>query len=178
LDALGKAVFLQNIKDKRRSPHFNRMFVIPSLWTPNHKYCSTWCQTKDLVIAKAKQHVRCSKAFAEVLSLEQKHNKHPSNALLGKLNDPWQALLTLLTACMGADARLIFTDQRGLHNLLHVNDYNMDKAFVYAILLASTLLGTSAFPGGFHGTWPPLCPKAAHSHAVPIQQASSSSGPP
>jgi len=91
----------------------------------------------------------------------------------------------LLTACMGSDARLIFVGERGPHKLLHVNDYNMDKAFVYAILLLSKLLGQAAFPSGFFDKWPPVCPDPAHSLAAAIDgkephlrvsQAGSSSG--
>ena len=166
---MSKGTFLGNIKDKLKAGRFTRFVVLMSLWTPNKAYTSTWCQVKDLVVTRSRHQVRCSKLFSELISQEQLTGRHACNALLGSINDPAGALMHLLTACMGSDARLIFVGERGPGKLLHVNDYNMDKAFVYAILLLSRLLGQAAFPSSFFDTWPPLGPNAAHSHVVPIE---------
>ena len=59
----------------------------------------------------------------------------------------------LLVACIGSDARNIFLSERGPHRLLHVNEYNLDKTFVYAIIVLSKILGPNAFPCGFFDQW-------------------------
>ena len=70
LDRLSKENFLGNIKDKINQGLFNRYVVLTSLWTPNKAYTSTWSQVKDLVVKRFTKHVRCSKLFSELISLE------------------------------------------------------------------------------------------------------------
>ena len=44
--------------------------------------------------------------------------------------------------------------------LLHINDYVMEKAFVYGIVALSKWLGEERFPYGVYGQWPPKFPAA------------------
>jgi hypothetical protein len=140
---------------------------------------------KDLVVSRGTRYVRCSKIFAEVIAKELTKARHQFNRPLATLNDLAVALMHMFVACVGADARLIFVGERGPHRLLHVNEYNMDKAFVYAMLLLSRILKQQSFPSGFYDTWPPVCSDPAHSLAAAIDgkephlrvsQAGSSSG--
>ena len=112
---------------------------------------------------------------------------HIHGKALGSTSEPVAALFALLVACIGSEARTILLGERGPHRLLHVNDYNLDKTFTYAIILLSKILGQDPFPGGFFDQWPPRCPAAAHSLAGPlaniepsfrVEYASSSCGVP
>ena len=40
-----------------------------------------------------------------------------------------------------------------------MNDYVMEKAFVYGIIALSKWLGKEKFPKGVYGTWPPPPPE-------------------
>ena len=140
---------------------------------------------KDLVVSRGTRYVRCSKIFAEVIAKELTKARNQFNRPLAILNDPVVALMHMFVACVGADARLISVGERGPHKLLHVSEYNMDKAFVYAMLLLSRILKQPSFPSGFYDTWPFVCPDPAHSFVAAIDdkephlrvsQAGSSSG--
>ena len=47
--------------------------------------------------------------------------------------------------------------------MLHLNDYVLEKTFVYAILCLSKWLGADTFPQGIYGKWPPAPPKNLYS---------------
>ena len=55
-------------------------------------------------------------------------------------------------------ARDVFQGKNTPLKLLHVNDYVMDKAFVYGIVSLSKWLGQETFPYGVFYKWPPACP--------------------
>ena len=42
--------------------------------------------------------------------------------------------------------------------MLHVNDYVLEKTFVYGIVALSKWLGPECFPHGVYGHWPPKLP--------------------
>ena len=69
--------------------------------------------------------------------------------------DPSEASMELLVSCIGSYARSIFVGDKGLRKILHINDYSLDKTFVYAIMTMSKILGHSYWPCGVFGTWPP-----------------------
>ena len=69
-------------------------------------------------------------------------------------NDSSEVLQQVLVCCIGVDARDIFVGDKGIRKLLHINDYSLDKTFVYAIMVISTVLGYSYWPCGVFGTWP------------------------
>ena len=97
--------------------------------------------------------------------LKEKGRFHDVGA---RINEPLEALLTMLAACVGHDARIIFTGNHSPHKILHVNDYNVDKSFVYAIMVLSVLCGCDGFPCGIYNNWPPVKPTAVHSHDMVI----------
>ena len=57
-------------------------------------------------------------------------------------------------------ARRVFDGNYRPLKLLHVNDYVMEKAFVYGIVALSKWLGEERFPYGVYGQWPPKFPAA------------------
>ena len=69
--------------------------------------------------------------------------------------DSSEVLQQVLVSCIGAQAREIFVGDKGIRKLLHINDYSLDKTFVYAIMVLSTILSYSFWPCGVFGTWPP-----------------------
>ena len=52
--------------------------------------------------------------------------------------------------------------------MLHLNDYVLEKAFVYGILALSKWLGEKRFVYGVYGNWPPTFPEGL----VPSTQGS------
>ena len=42
-----------------------------------------------------------------------------------------------------------------MRHVLQANEYNMDKSFVYGVIMLSKWLGQDRFPAGVYGMWPP-----------------------
>ena len=57
--------------------------------------------------------------------------------------------------------RRIFIGPTALQEVLHINEYVMDKAFVYGVVMLSKWLGSERLPGGVYGLWPPDPPPEA-----------------
>ena len=74
--------------------------------------------------------------------------------------DPVGALHALLSAFVPC-ADQIFQGGYTPLRLLHMNDYVMEKAFVFAVIALSKWLGPDRWPMGFYETWPPPLPLAA-----------------
>ena len=66
-------------------------------------------------------------------------------------------LQTLLEQCVPHSSK-IFEGKYGVMTLLHINDYIIEKTFVYAIFCLSKWLGKELFEWGIHGPWPPVAP--------------------
>ena len=55
--------------------------------------------------------------------------------------------------------------------MLHLNDYSLEKTFVYGIMALSKWLGQTRFPYGVYGSWPPTLPACyipASSMSMPV----------
>ena len=96
-----------------------------------------------------RRQVRCGLPFQEVIDTEA------PQSILGR--DPVDTLYRLFSACVPA-ARQVFVDAYRPLRLLHVNDYILEKAFVYGIVALSKWLGEERFPCGVYGQWPPPFP--------------------
>ena len=70
-------------------------------------------------------------------------------------------LETLLEQCVPHSSK-ICCGNYGVMKLLHMNDYIIEKTFVYAIFLLSKWLGNDIFSCGIYGTWPPAPPAELH----------------
>ena len=93
--------------------------------------------------------VRCGQLFLELVhEVSGDKNCHFVNAV--------EVLYRLWERCM-PHARHIFTGNVTPLRLLHVNDYIMEKTFVYGILCLSKWLGDKKFPQGVYA-WPPQLP--------------------
>ena len=68
-------------------------------------------------------------------------------------------LYRLFSKCV-PEARRVFDGASRPLKLLHVNDYVLEKAFVYGIVALSKWLGEERFPYGVYGQWPPKFPAA------------------
>ena len=93
--------------------------------------------------------VRCSQCFQQVVDDEapRGHVAH----------EPVETLYRLFSACVPS-ARRVFTGSYSPLRLLHVNDYVLEKAFVYGIVALSKWLSEDRFPQGVFGHWPPKAP--------------------
>ena len=65
----------------------------------------------------------------------------------------------------------IFTGPVTMHHLLHANDYVLDKAFVYGVIMLSKWLGQVRLPAGVYGMWPPDPPPGAIPDPAPVADA-------
>ena len=70
-------------------------------------------------------------------------------------------LETLLEQCVPYSSK-VFCGNVGVMKLLHMNDYIIEKTFVYAIVCLSKWLGKDIFSWGIYGTWPPAPPPDLH----------------
>ena len=71
--------------------------------------------------------------------------------------DAKQTLMALLEKCV-PHATKIFTGNYEVSQLLHLNDYVLEKTFVYAIVCLSKWMGEKVFPQGIYGHYPPAAP--------------------
>ena len=71
-----------------------------------------------------------------------------------RLNTDANETLSRLFKLIVPRARDIFASLTWLR-LLHVNQYSMEKSFVYGIVALSKWLGQDRFPPGIYDVWPP-----------------------
>ena len=139
---------------------FERQVIVIPLWTPDILLTKTWCTTIGLISGTRKQ-VRMGGYFQELLE------RVASPTMFGR--DPVDSLLRMLRLCVPC-ANRIFTGNYAPLRLLHLNDYVMEKAFVYGIIALSKWLGEEKFAYGIYGRWPPPFPEGL----VPSTQGSTS----
>ena len=97
---------------------------------------------------------RCSLSFQQVIEREAPASHFGI--------DPCEQILRLFAACVPR-ARDIFSGPYTPARLLHMNDYVVEKAFVYGVVALSKWLGAERFPHGIYGRWPPNAPELAPS---------------
>ena len=92
--------------------------------------------------------VRCSPNFDSYLE------EVAPTKTIGGSKDPIKALSILLDAAAPGSSRYVFILSRSLLRYLHMNDYVLDKTFVFCIVALSKWLGDVKFPQGIFN-WPP-----------------------
>ena len=100
----------------------------------------------------------CAAKFAvetETGKKRAKEAKSVSPLLPGEATDMLIRLWSLCVPC----ARRFFCGDNNALRLIHLNDYVLDKTFVYGILQVSSWLGKDDFKWGVHDRWPPEPPK-------------------
>ena len=102
--------------------------------------------------------VRASSRLLSVISqVPANHLLSPANLLFRACTDPIQTLESLIRACF-EESHLMFNGLWNAECLLVDCDYNLDKAFVRAVIAVSKWLGEASFPNGLFGNWPPTPP--------------------
>ena len=127
---------------------FRRQVILHDLWEGNRNLTSEWASVDSCTTGESRQ-VRCGHHFEEML-LEV---APPSS--FG--NEAVETLFRLFELCVPSARKIFITSYTPLR-LLHLNDYSLEKAFVYGIMALSKWLGRTKFPQGVHGRWPPKLP--------------------
>ena len=157
-----KNVMEQALKDKL----FERHPYVPHLWPEDSRVPLiklALVQPPGAHGPDGKRHwVRCASTF------ELEVRKNWTECVKFGM-DPIEALRRLLAAFVPCHDK-IFTGAYTPLRLLHMNDYVMEKAFVFAVIALSKWLGPKRWPPGFYDTWPPPLPppeaKAAEAAVV------------
>ena len=141
----------------------DRYLFINELWQNDKSLTKHWCTAKDKPFHGVTQNrnVYCAQRFAHLID---QYGRGPMF-----VKDPKQTMLTLLEKCVPYASR-IFCGNYEVSEMLHLNDYVLEKTFVYAILCLSKWLGKEVFPQGIY-LWPPIAPPdlyACDSDVVPV----------
>jgi hypothetical protein len=128
---------------------FRRPLVVNDLWASDKTLTLEWAYTLPFNGGPRRQ-VRCGLPFQELVDVEA------PKTMLG--HDAVEVLLVLFSKCV-PNARRLFDGAYRPARLLHVNDYVLDKAFVYGIVVLSKWMGVERFPQGVYGQWPPQFPE-------------------
>ena len=142
----------------------DRPILLPQLWEDDNSLTTPWTSFQPPGGGQRRS-VRMSVSFLSVVE------KMTAKTHYGW--DPADQLLRLLTACSPA-ARQVFTGQLSPLRLFLLNECVFEKAFIFAIIVLSNLLGPEKFPEGIYGEWPPAAPASVPSSA---SSASSSASP-
>ena len=158
------------VKDMYLTKAFERPVWIPPLWTPDNALTTQWLAVKPFSGGGVPRSIRCGEPFEAIIDREA---PQPFNARNGP-----DMLLKLLEKCVPC-ARKIFSGHTSPMKLLHMNDYVIEKTFVFAVISLSKWLGKEWFSHGVFGDWPPIAPHdlfGGASDVVPLSFSSGSSG--
>jgi hypothetical protein len=160
-DGAYKIIWLNLIESLAVEKHWFRSCMrIPHLWTTDRTLLVHHSETTIYNIPGKKQRVMCSAHFERYLQrVDCGQNGN-------KTKDAMKSLMTLLNQTVPLAVRYIFKDSQELHRILHLNDYVLDKAFVYCILWVSKAMTEKYFRHGVH-CWPPKAPSAVMQPALP-----------
>ena len=133
---------------------FQRRLSIPELWEPGTGFTQRWAQTQCVGCAGVRW-VRCCPEFLVSVI----HRCAPP--AIGASPDPPGTLLKLFQACFPMAKQVLEQSESYTPiRILHMNDYNMEKAFVWGVIAFSKWLGVESFPLGVYN-WPPARPGGA-----------------
>ena len=141
------------------------MLLLPEIWETTTNLTMEWASVVQLSASnldrsgKTRRNVRCGAEFQEYLETSSRNTWKP--------NDPTQAMKSVFKKIVPLADRML-TESYSPLKLLHLNDYVMEKAFVYGVICLSRWLGEEHFPEGCHGQWPPELPE----DMKPIRSAS------
>ena len=151
---------------------FKRIIYLPRLWDDHDSFSVPWGQNQTPW--GTKRLVRVSLPLLSVIEDVAPAPKYSA--------DPCNRLLALFQACCCPRVSEVFCGPYTPARLLHMNDYIVDKAFVYGVILLSKWLGSARFPLGIFGAWPPAYPfdhgaGSQPTTCVSVSAASGSAGP-
>ena len=86
------------------------------------------------------------------------------------VKDPIQTMKTLLEKSVPYASR-IFCGNYEVAQLLHLNDYVLEKTYVYAVLCLSKWLGKEVYPQGIYLWFPKAPPEVYTSDVVQVPHA-------
>ena len=124
---------------------------IPNLWVPDESLLTQWSQLKPPEGGRPRK-TRCSVQFSQVLGT---YYDDPFAA-----RDARVALISVFRRCVPSPSSM-FTGPASIHHLIHLNDYVLDKTFVYGAIMLSKWLHEERLPKGVYGLWPPDPPPGA-----------------
>ena len=155
-DLADRVDFAGHLKNLEKTGRFGHTIMFNSPWKSDTSPNTTWGNTPDINYPKKQHVVRCSPKFAKTIdvALKKAASRHAGHGHRNA-NDPVEAIKQLLVACIGSQAREIFVGDKGIRKILHINDFSLDKTFVYAIFMMSKFLGEHYWPCGVFGSWPP-----------------------
>ena len=128
---------------------FRRQVIVRDLWEGTRSLTSEWARVDSFTNGNSHV-VKCGQHFEEMLQ-----NAVPPTDFG---NDAVETLFRLFTLCVPC-ARTIFMAPYTPLRLLHMNDYSLEKTFVWGIMALSKWLGQDKFPHGVYGSWPPKLPR-------------------
>ena len=145
----GKDYLVEAIERRKKQGVFERQIVMSNLWTEDTSFTQPW-QTVTQFNNGHQRSVRCGQVFMEVVE-SVSDCKKVTNA-----KTPVEVLFRLWERCMPC-ARKVFEGPFSPLRLLHLNEYIMEKTFVYGVICMGKWLDEKKFPQGVY-TWPPQLP--------------------
>ena len=158
---------------------FTRQLVIRDLWDADKSFTSEWAKVSSSIVGGPLRQVRCGFPFRELIE------RYAPPSRFGP--DPVASLMSLFSKCVPCAKKIFYAK---ILRFYHMNDYVLEKTFLYGIVALSKWLGRDLFPDGVHGDWPPALPKdmlprrsasdaievdaSAHSQAAPEAGSSAS----
>ena len=146
---LDRTRFTKEVDAMLLSRFFSRFPTnIPDLWVPLDHLTYQWCQfSPPGRIGGHPRWVRCSAKFNMLI---EKYD--PPRGMLAR--NPVDSLYKVFEMIVPRP-RQIFLAHSHLHQVIHINDYILDKTFVYGVVMLSKWLGQERLPKGVYGVWPP-----------------------
>jgi hypothetical protein len=148
MSAGAKKGFEKEVSSLLGTHTLKRQLFIKDLWVSDISLTVSWSNTPSFT-GGPRRSVRCGLPFQELV------DRVAPRSMFAQ--DPVETLFLLFSACVPC-ARRVFTDAYTPLRLLHVNDYVLEKTFVYGIVALSKWLGQERFPHGVYGQWPPQMP--------------------
>ena len=148
-DMSRKKQFEREVRRYYNAGFFERHLIIHNLWQSDKTLTKHWHTTASFHKGGPRRSVQCGPEFERVISFYAPQEIHLRNVNT--------MLQDLLAQCVPLSSK-IFTGHYGVMRLLHLNDYILEKTFVYCITCLSKWLGQKIFPSGIYGNWPPAAP--------------------
>ena len=149
MSAGAKKGFEREVSSLLGTHTLKRQLFIKDLWVSDSSLTLAW-STAPSFTGGPRRSVRCGLPFQELV------DKVAPRSRTMFAQDPVETLFLLFSACVPC-ARRVFTDAYTPLRLLHVNDYVLEKTFVYGIVALSKWLGQDRFAHGVY-EWPPQMP--------------------
>jgi hypothetical protein len=142
---------------------FQRHIFCPDLWDWDKNLTQHWGSTSTFHGRGQLRNIQCAQQFDNIIDTYARGPITTTEGAIGHVRsrDPKLMLDTLLEKCVPHSSK-IFCGNYGVMKLLHINDYILEKTFVYAIFLLSKWLGPDIFSCGIYGYWPPAPPAGSH----------------